>query len=68
MKTPLNTAEIDKYIEREKITKNELCERCNISYETLQRMYKNKGKFRIETILRIVLVLKITMNHFLNLD
>lgn len=56
---------IDRYLQENKLSKDQFCKRAGISYATLKQIYKNKEKnIRLCTLLKLQKVIKCRVDDF----
>ena len=63
----IKTELIENYIKENNLTKSKLCKLCDISTKKLNLLLKNKVKIKIETLVKISKLTKISIDDFLGL-
>lgn len=56
---------INQYLEKNKMSKRQFCQKCGISTNILSRIYANDGKIRLRYIIRIIKFLQIYPSQLL---
>ncbi len=58
---------IERYMMVHKLSKDSFCDRCQISRETLDRIYEKDGSVDVTSLLKIILLLNVRMDDFLDM-
>lgn len=62
-----NTNYIKAYLHEKRLSKNDFCKIAKISLRTLNKILKHNKSVRLKTVLKICILLKVSLNSFLNI-